>query len=410
MATVRTINVGSMAPGLNNRLQPTQLDKRMPDGSKATYLYGADNVDLNEMGYLKRRKGKKLVLTGNAHSLWADRHDAFVVVDTVLQRLAFNNDLPVMSVIRSNLPRLPLSYSRGADNDVYWSNGQVIRRITNGTDAPIITPTPNAVPLAAVGSGAMAAGKYLIAFTASGPDGESPATPPVQIEVPDNGGIDCSMTEPVNIYMSGPNGDILTLQMMADAPITLIAHNEGGRRCMTLNRASMPAGQIVRHYAGCMWVASGNLLFVSDPYNYGVYEPGKSYYPFPAPITIIEPMENGVYLVADQTYWISDGIDTDKLRVLLPYGAVAGTSGRSPNDMSVFWQSERGLVVGDKDSVVKNLQEDALELSPASAGASLYRERDGMHHVVSTRFGAEPSVAAATSYMEAEIVRKGTEL
>lgn len=406
----RTVNLGSFAPGVNNRLEPSELATVLADRSKGTYLYGADNVDINDKGFLRRRRGTTQRIAGAAHSLWADARsaEAFAVVDDQLERLTEGGTTLQRAVVRAGMPRLPVSYSRGADGAVYWSNGQVIRRVEAGVDRPVATEPPPLVPTVTVTSGALRAGKYLLAFTALSDDGESPATPAVQVDVPDNGGVAVDSVTEVQVFMSAPDGDILTWQAAGTDPSVLV-HNETGRRCMTLNRALMPAGSIVRHYNGCLLVASGTLLFISDPYNYGLYNPSKSFIALPAAINLLEPTDNGVYIGADKTYWLHDFFGGD-LQEVLPYGATPGTSGRSPNDDTVFWHSDRGLVVAGKNQDVKNVQEEALEFSAASSGASLFRERNGMTHIVTSRAGVQTNVAAASTFMEAEVIRKGTTL
>ena len=177
---------------------------------------------------------------------------------------------------------------------------------------------------------------------------------------------------------------------------------------MTLNRSAMPAGQIVRHYNGQMLVASGSVLFISDLYNYGVFNPATGYIPFIEPISVIEPTDGGIYLVADQAYWLGGDLRTTSLDSKLPYGAVPGTSGFSTRYMQAYWMSFAGLVIADEQGNVKNVQEDNLEFSAATAGASLWRERDGMRHLLTTRSGQGPDTAALGCYLDAEVVRMET--
>lgn len=413
--STRPVKPGSLAPGLNNRLEPTQLRTALPDRSQATFLYGADNVDINDKGYLKRRKGQTVTLAGNAHSLWADKGMALAVLDEQLVRLvASGAGLEAISV-RAGMARLPVSYSRGGDGDVYWSNGSAIRRVTaSGEDRPVATAPLPSSPAMSLGAGGLPPGLYLVAFTVLGPDGESPATPTVQIQVPENGAlvIGAAVADAL-VYMSGPNGDILTLQGRVSAAqgLTVYTINDTGRRCDTIGAVVMPPGNIVRHYNGCLVVARGNTIYRSRPYNYGLLDPAKGYFTFPEEVTLIEPMDNGVYLATDRTYWVTDLLEsTDGLSGLLPYGAIPGTSGQTPDAKRAFWHTPHGLVIGGNDGAPRNLQEDALSFSDASSGASLYRERDGMRQVITTRFGPEVSVGRASSFMDAEIIRKGTTL
>jgi hypothetical protein len=405
---LRTAKLGSLAPGVNNRLEPTELATLLPDQSRGTYLYGADNVDITQKGYLKRRRGTTKTISGPAHSLWSDPpySEAYAVSNGNLQRLTNAGVGLSAATVLANMPTTPISYSRGADGDVYWSNGQTIRRISAGVDRPIVTGTPNPVPTLAVGSGALAAGRYLVAFTASGPDGESPSTPVVEVDLLANSSLAYAAASAVNVFMSAPNGDILTLQT-SGAHGTIAVYNGAGRRSDTTNMAAMPAGTIVRHYNGRMLVANGPTLYISEPYNYGVYNPSLGYVTFDAAITALEPTGDVLYICTDNTYFIKD-LFSDTLNQVLPYGAIPGTSGQSPDSTSFYWQSPRGLVIADQTGGVKNVQESVIGFAPAVSGASLFRHHDGAVHIVTSRQGVQTNVADATSFMEAEVLRQGT--
>lgn len=409
--SLRPVKVGSLAPGLNNRLEPTQLATVLPDRSRGTYLFGADNVDINQKGYLKRRRGSTSVIAGVAHSLWSDAKGGLAVLDDTLVQLSPSGAGLAHTPVRTGMARRAVSYSRGADGDVYWSNGVEIRRVAAGVDRPILTPSLAADPVVTATAGGLPAGRYLIVFSVIDPiDGESGTAAPQQIDLPDGSGLHITGLDGrnVRVYLSGPNGATPTLQLTTtDASADVLTYRDGGIRCQTLLNDPMPPGTIVRHYNGRMLVASGNVLYISEPYFYGLIDGGKNYIPFRAPITIVEPTPNGVYICADVTYWIPDLFASDLLEVL-PYGGIAGSSGYSTRAELAYWQSPKGLVTGDQNMSVKNTQEDALEFSSATAGASMYRERDGMRQVVSTRFGSDVSVGAANSFMSAEIVRKGT--
>ncbi|MBS0453950.1 MAG: hypothetical protein JSS14_21830 [Proteobacteria bacterium] len=401
--SIRSVKLGSFAPGVNNRLEPTKLATTLPDRSRGTYLYGGENIDLTADGFIKRRRGVTKRIAGDTHSLWSDRGTGYGVVNDTLVRFDANfGQVP----IRAGMPRLPVSFSAGADNDIYWSNGQLIRRITSDADRPVATSPLAAGFTVTLTTGALREGRYLITATVLGADGESPAAPVQQIDVPDGGGLQLTAAETAQWFVSGPNGDVPTFQA-AGASVALTSHADGGRRCETLNTALMPAGSIVRHYNGRMLVAAGQVLFASNPYNFGIYDPSSAYFPFPAPITVVEPMENGLYICADQTYWIAD-LFGGTLQTLAPYGAIPGSVARSIDDQFVFWQSPMGLIRAGKNADVKAVQEDALEFGNAASAATLYRQRDGMHAVVSTRHGVEPSIAVATSFMDAEVIQKGT--
>lgn len=408
--SMREVKFSSLALGVNNRREPTRL---ATGGEGATFLYAADNVDIDATGFVKRREGVTRAIIGATHSAWDhDGEFGFAVIDDVLTRLDPAGAGLSQTAVRVGMPRCAVSYSRGADGAVYWTNGAEIRRVVGAADRAIATPGLPSAPVLGLAPGALRAGRYLYAFTVQGDDGESAATVVQQIEVPEEGGLELSDATldglVVNLYLSGPNGEVLGLaQTATDGRFGIVAPLETLRRCDTLETAPMPAGTIVRHFNGRMLVAAGSLLFFSQPYRYGLYEPARGYVPLPAEITVVEPCDNGVYLCADKTYWLPD-FNGSKLQDLLPYGGLAGTSVRSPAGKAAYWQSPRGLVMADMVGGVQNLQEAALAFGPAVSGASLFRSQDGMQHIVSTRVGAEASVAVSRSFMDAEIVRKGT--
>jgi hypothetical protein len=210
--------------------------------------------------------------------------------------------------------------------------------------------------------------------------------------------------------MSAPDGDVLTAQAVGQS-VQIVTFSQSGPTCKTLNLAPLPPGQIVRHHIGRMLVARDNLLLIGEPFNFGLYRPSRGFIPFPAAITMVESVEGGLYVAADKTYFLADLFGGAPVRDVLPYGAIPGTSGHSPSDAGqVFWQSERGLVIADAQGNAKAVQEANLRLTGGASGATLYRERDGDTHVVASRAPAGLPVAAASSYFEARIIQRGTDL
>ncbi|BEP54536.1 hypothetical protein GmRootV118_17800 [Variovorax sp. V118] len=408
---MREVKLNSLALGINNRREPTRL---AAGGEGATFLYAADNVDIDAQGFVKRRAGTTRALEEAVHSAWDhDGQYGFAVIDGVLTRLDPAGAGLLKTPVRPAMPRASVSYSLGADGAVYWTNGAEIRRVVDNEDRAIATPRLDSAPVLSLTAGALRAGRYLYAFTVQGTEGESAATVVQQIDVPEGGGLELSDAVldgmAVNLYLSGPNGEVLgQTQAATDGRFSVLAPVEGGRRCPTIETAPMPPGSIVRHFNGRMVVAVGRMLYFSPPYRYGLYEPASGYIPFPSEITVVEPCDVGLYICADKTYWLTD-FTGSRLQELLPYGALAESAVRSPAAKAAYWQSPRGLVRADMAGGVQNLQEAAVAFGPAERGASLFRSFDGMEHVVSTRAGAEQSVAVARSYMDAEIVRKGTQ-
>ncbi|WPG35306.1 hypothetical protein [Variovorax sp. EBFNA2] len=401
----RDVPVGPFL-GLNNKLRPTELDAAQRDSKGARFLWGADNVDLTGRGGLKRREGFDRQLPGNWHSLWGDAHGAFSVVDDALCALAPSDGGIASTVLRAGLPKLPLSYARAANGIVTWSNGLELRCIVGAADYPMSAAPALAPTVVASAGGSLPQGLYIVAFTWAGPQGESAPTHAVQVDVPAGGRIDIADAAGATVWVSGPNGDhVSSYGAVTSVPVL----SPGGRVSRTLNTAPMPAGHIVRMHNGSLLVAHENVLFVSVPYASGIYQPSRGYVPFPSKLTVVEPVEGGVYVCTEQqTYWITDFFGEAALVPRFPFGAIAGTGVFSPEEIKAYWQTPQGLAAGDAFGAVELLQAKYLRLPPASFGATLYRMRDGLSSVITTRAGVQPNRAAALAWADADVIRKET--
>jgi len=418
-APFRPAPLGPFPAGVNNRLPPTQLEQRNASG-KQTFLRHAVNADITEAGTLKRRLGYTRVIDATkAHSLWGDEDgSAFFVDNGTLYALSA---AAVPTAVRGGLdPAAPVSYASPGDGSTYYSNGAAIGRVQGAADfsvgVPRLSPEPG---VSGLSGGSLPAGVYLVCLTAvnQATGEESGSTVPVQVEVPANGKITISNIPAgyARIYMSPVNSDLLlstgTAQnYSAGATTSITVIPTLGGRCQTVLMQQMPPGNIVRAFNGRLLVASGTVLFYSEPYAFGLYNPAKGYIPFPEVISVLEPCGGGVFIVADKTYWLPDPIDDSQLSVKSPYAGYARSSARSPDTTDVWWMSPNGYVVAHEDGSVEYPQDKTIGVPTAKAGATLYRDADGMKRVTSTLFGTGPDVAAAGSFMEAEIVRKETVL
>lgn len=375
--------------GLNNRLPATKLGTSQ-NNVPMTYLRRADNVDIDDSGAIRRREGLTRAVLGNAHSVWADGDGAFVVINGELVKLA--EDL-TRTVIRTSMPAKRLSYSRGADGAVYWSNGRVLRKIVGTRDLPATEPGTS-TPALVIGSGGLAAGAYLVAVTVLGDSGESAPTQPVRVELA--AGSSLTVSAPtggrlMQVYMSGPNGGVMTWVGEATSALTVSSY-AGDGRLLAENLYPMPAGHIVAHFAGRMAVAEGSVLWFSRPWRYGLTNPVADFIPFTERITVLAEVSGGLFICADKTYFLAQV--GGELRAPLPYGGVEGTAGRMP-DGTVFWFSPHGLVLGAPDGSVKAVQDDNLTFPAATSGASLWRDQKGTRQILTSTAG--PSSATVQS-------------
>lgn len=363
--------------GMNNRLAAHALN--MPDGS-GTYLADAVGVDIDDTGRLSRADGVTLVGSMTAgRSLFSDGARTLYADGTALKRITAFSPFAASAV--DTVAANPISYVN-INGEIYYTDGAKIARL-DATNAakPVGIPIPGDIALVAT-IGALQAAKYQVVITYFVGDEEGGASAAKSIDLT-SGGVTVTLPATptgvthIGIYLSGLNGEVPFLHSVIVPAASITLSSEATKRaCHTLHKGPMPAGDLIAHHDGRLLVADGSTLHYSDPYNFGMTTPSRNYLQFPADISVLVPCDAGIYVVADKTYWLT-GIGTDGMAMpeLLPYGAVARSSGRFPHDSRVFWLSEKGLVIGDGASQVKNVQEKDLDLALTGTGASLYVDR-----------------------------------
>lgn len=178
----------------------------------------------------------------------------------------------------------------------------------------------------------------------------------------------------------------------------------------TRDKLPLPGGSIIRHNNGRYMVAQGAILYYADPFSVW-YDPSQNFITFTSNITVLEPLTNGFYVATeDSTFYFAGGVTDTAAKKILPYGGVPGTGGSYPDKLRCFWMSTRGLIDANDNGDAVNVQENAIAMNSAKAGATLFREEDGTKQVVTSLFGSDTTGAVATSYMDAEVIRKGVTL
>ena len=123
----------------------------------------------------------------------------------------------------------------------------------------------------------------------------------------------------------------------------------------------------------------------------------------------MEPVENGIFFAyGDKTVFYQgtpeDGFD---VRPRLNCGGVFGTGCSLPDEEGVMWQSQHGAVIGAPDGQVLHKQHGNVAPDTATAGAAVVRQHEGAKHFIASLDGTAMPTIAASSWMDAEIIRSG---
>ena len=414
-AKLKPTTITSFALGMNTRRPDFRMRRTEPP--YGNYMREIVNGDISNDGTLKLRRGYANVLGATAgSSIWADDAQAYYASGGTLMALSGASPLVQTVVTGAALnPSTPVSYDSAPMGGAYWTDGVTLGYVFNGASVPIVPPRPLVLPVVTLGAGALDAGIYSIAYTYVDSAGrESSASPPSTVAVSAAGALIFTLVAaPVagftlKAYVSLPNGVEVyaALNFVGAGTQTLTVLSSLGPACTTMGLQNMPAGRFVRYNNGRLMVAVGSVLFYSQPFIPGLYDPTSDFIPFPATITVVQTVSNeGVFICADQTYWLSGDLADTKPVTSLQFGAVMGSAADRPDQNGGFWMSDRGICVGSSGGNVKLMQDANVSVSLTQSAASLMVDRDGSIQLITSMSGSAVTPSSEGSkYASTEIV------
>lgn len=415
----RTINLDAFS-GVDNTHRAEEL---LPDKDGVWPLDAATNVDITDAGKPVRRQGYALATTGAFHSLWSHDRQQFSVKDGVL--VALGDDLTATELQTGVSKTAPMSYVPVAGS-VYYMNGEITGVVRDGVSYKLGVPLPTGRPECTVVTGMLPAGEYQLVLTARSATGEeSGASPRARVALAPGGAVQVALPAALagqtefSVYCTEPNGDVL-YEAARGAPgdtVALINTASFGAPLQTEGHEPMPAGTIVRFYKGRLLAAVGNMLVYSEPLAYGRTQLASNFFLYPEEITLVQPVENGVFVGADKTYFLA-GADMANMAQSTVADArpVAGTGVTlHPGDLAdvqrqtAAWFSDRGVFIGYPEGAVKLLTEDRLSVPIGSEGTMQIVKQRGIIQLMGLLKEPSDSTNAfgVTDRVTATVVRNG---
>ena len=407
---------GPFLKGVNNRLPDAAL--------AADMLRQAVNCTLDDAGRLKRRSGfDRLQVSADGHSLNAGDEGVFFVDGALLR--SYNADLNSLSSIRSDLTiAAPMAWLP-VNGEIYYSNAHQRGKIRSGALRDWGVEVPAGLPVLSTATGVLPEGRYEVLCTFVNEDGEeSGAGLSTGITLASAAAIAVAgVPQPVSaevvsvrVYMTPHNGEGV-FYLAATLPVgmtsTTLTSFFPSKELKTQFLVPPPAGNVLAYAGGRLFVASGRIVWYTEPFAYGLCAVYRNFMMFTADVTLMAGTKNGLYIAADKTYFLSDA-DPDKaeLRTIAPYGAAFGSLAPLPSQATASgvwtWRSDRGQVVADEAGGITNLQEAQLALRPCATGASVLLEEDGRKQIVSLGVPRTDSSAEARDFVEMEVRRRAS--
>ena len=156
----------------------------------------------------------------------------------------------------------------------------------------------------------------------------------------------------------------------------------------TRNLSDPPLGHLIAYGHGRAWIAQETVCWYSEPYDIGAFDLARNFFPFLTRITMVHPVDDGVYFSDRRATYFSEGTDP-KVMKLVPianYPVIEGTD--TPLDMGKFgdgsfpglaraqspgviWTSPQGVCVGAYNGMHINLTWNKVTYPSSLRGGSV---------------------------------------
>jgi hypothetical protein len=313
--------------GINNVLPPEEL--------AASDLTVASNVDVDLAGRVSRRAGFAEASAVQHKNVW--QAAAFVLAT----RGAAGDLVNVTSntVLLGALGHTRVWYETLPDGRTLFSNG-VTQGVVNAAGSAVATwgvPIPAGLGAAVNAVGQLHPGKYQWAIThvrlVDGIEG-GPAYSNAYVDVTTGGislsGIPVPAGYRTNVYLTSQYGGARYLAgSTANGLFAFAGANKDLQlHCKTEFCQPAPAGKLLAFWRGRALVAVGKALFASRTHSWELFDLQRDFKPFSANITLVEPVDGGIWVGTEKELVFLAGDKWDSLvRVVKVTGRVVLGSG-----------------------------------------------------------------------------------
>lgn len=316
--------------GINN----VQPQHRMNDDELVT----ASNVDIGLSGEIRRRSGFSLT-TGTEHTNLYQAQ-GFVLATSAGDLVRSDNG--TQALLQADVGSNRMWYCDLPDGRTVFGN-DTVHGATDGTLTTLLgVPLPAEQGAAADTTGDLFPGKYLWAVThvrlADGLEGGT--THGGSVDVTAGGiawtGLPVLAGHKTNVYLSGlDGGQLFLLGSTLTSAFTYAGSNDAiVVPCRTDQLYPMPVGRLHAFWRGRLLVAKDKVLWASQTNRWELCDLMRDYKAFSDPITLVQPVDGGIYVGTEKELAFLSGTTWDGLAYSQKFAmpTVLGSGVTAPGD------------------------------------------------------------------------------
>lgn len=375
--------------GINNVLPGERLG--------AGELAQALNVDVGLSGELRRRSGYARVADTCHKNLHQGAGFMLATVDGG-DLVSFDAEGGSRVTLYPSLGSARVWYCNLPDGRTTFTNG-LIAGITDGSAATSWgVPVPSTIGAATPVVGELDPGDYQYLLTyvrlADGLEGGAQFSSPTPL--PDGGILLTGLPQldgyKINVYLTGANGDQAYLAgSTVSGSFSYLGKNDAlVLPCRTANLGPAPVGAVTAFWRSRVLVAAGRVLHASRANQWELFDPRRDFIQFGAPITLVQPVDDGIYVgttaelaflsgtdfaglsyrrVLDGHVVLGSGVGARGERVMAGQGAGQGTA--------MLCIADGGIVAGFNGGNIARMTQGRYATSVQEVAAA-FRDVDGV--------------------------------
>ena len=399
---------------------PKGLNTMAPDPALGRdELRKAINVDILTDGRSRQRPG---FTRGYASS--APTHSVFGFGSVIL--FVEGSTLKWWNPVQNTFGTLQTGLQLGArvayenvNGSVYWTEGTNTGRIdANLVSTPWGFAVPNAPVVAYASGGVLPQGQYQVLCAYATALGEESGTSLATFVTTPSDNCQLNLTSiqqapagqgitTINVYVSQANGAIAYYH--GSVPVgattyTIQSTAATGREARNRFLVKPPPGNLLTYRRGRILIAAGSVMFLTNPLNYGLYDPSSGYAMMDSTIQVMRAVTGGVWLVTlTGTYFLrGDRPEDFTLDRQADFSAPMQKAVDILDDNDVAWLSHRGWVRGTSEGELKILGEERVQTNLTYGWApSILRESAGHRQTLALAPGSAKPPVNATDFNSA---------
>lgn len=299
--------------GINN-IQPSE---RLGESDLAQ----AVNVDVGLSGEITRRQGFTTLDVTPVDWMHERKDGTLVVSGQDLLAISLDGLTKATLLTDAGLAGRRAWFTDLPDGRTAFANGL----LTGITDGVTVTgwgvPVPASVGVATSVAGQLDPGAYQwqITYVRTSDGLESGAAFSNPVNLPDGGilltGLPVLAGHRINVYLTGTNGDkAFYAGTTLTGSFSYLGKNDAlTLPCHTEHLAPAPNGTICATWRGRALLAEGNVLHASRPHQPELFDLKRDFKQFTAPITMIQPVDDGIWVGTEKELAFLAGTQFDAL-------------------------------------------------------------------------------------------------